>query len=176
MPLAGSPSRGPTRQRPRWTSKVLLTNKTPSPPPARTAVPRTEPGASSRLGRWLRYAWAGPNSLLGLLLALAVGPGGRVQVVAGVVEAHGPWLAWLLGAGTHLCGGAAAMTLGHVIVGMDEPCLAACRSHEHVHVRQYERWGPFFLPAYFLASVWAYARGGDLYRDNPFEREAFSRS
>ncbi len=46
-------------------------------------------------------------------------------------------------------------------------------SHERIHVRQVERWGPLFLPAYVLASVVAQARGLDAYRDNPFEREAF---
>jgi hypothetical protein len=32
------------------------------------------------------------------------------------------------------------------------------RQHEHIHVRQCERWGPFFLPAYGVASVLALLR------------------
>ena len=50
------------------------------------------------------------------------------------------------------------------------------RDHEHVHVRQYERWGPFMLPAYFLSSFLAWRRGGDYYLDNRFEREAYGQS
>ena len=40
-------------------------------------------------------------------------------------------------------------------------------------MRQCERWGPLFLPAYLLASLAVYLRGGRAYRDNPFEREAY---
>jgi hypothetical protein len=68
--------------------------------------------------------------------------------------------------------GAAAMTLGHVIIGRDLSCLDACRDHEQVHVRQVERWGPLFLPAYVLASLWAWSRGGHYYHDNRFEIDA----
>lgn len=154
----------------------MLTETKPLVLPTRPVPSRDEPGSFFEPRRWLRYAWAAPNSLLGLVLTLTAWPGGRVRVVAGVLEAHGPLLSRLLRAGTLLCGGAAAMTLGHVILGMDAECLAACRSHEHVHVRQYERWGPFFLPAYCIASVWVYVHGGDLYRDNLFEREAYRQS
>jgi hypothetical protein len=43
-----------------------------------------------------------------------------------------------------------------------------------VHVCQCERWGPFFLPAYFLSSAVVWARNGDVYRDNRFEKEAYA--
>lgn len=68
------------------------------------------------------------------------------------------------------------MTIGHVILGQDLFCLDACRDHEMVHVRQYERWGPLFLPAYGIGSLWAWCRGKHPYYDNPFEREAFDSS
>ena len=68
---------------------------------------------------------------------------------------------------------AAAMTLGHVIMGCDQECLDHSRDHEHVHVRQYEAAGPLFIPAYLGASVWCWWRGFDTYYDNPFEREAY---
>jgi hypothetical protein len=71
-----------------------------------------------------------------------------------------------------LFGSAAVMTLGHVILGCDQACLDQSRCHEHVHVLQYERWGPLTLPIYLATSLWLYARGFDLYLDNPFEREA----
>ena len=40
------------------------------------------------------------------------------------------------------------MTLGHVIIGRDPNCLDSCRDHEQAHVRQVERWGGAFIPAY----------------------------
>lgn len=70
--------------------------------------------------------------------------------------------------------GADAMTLGHVVIGRDAMALEGTRAHERVHVRQYERWGPFFVPAYFLAGAWALLRGGHPYFDNRFEREALN--
>jgi hypothetical protein len=67
------------------------------------------------------------------------------------------------------------MTLGHVILGRNQECLEYSRDHEHVHVRQYERWGPFMLPAYLGSSLVLYFRGLDPYLDNPFEIEAYDR-
>ena len=126
-----------------------------------------------RILRGLRYAWAFfPNPLLGVLL-LPLAARGGVRRRDGIVEAHGRALAWLLERATPICGGAAALTLGHVVVARDRECLERSRAHERVHVGQYERWGPFFLPAYFLSSLAAYLRGRDPYRDNRFEREAY---
>jgi hypothetical protein len=66
------------------------------------------------------------------------------------------------------------MTLGHVVIGRDPVVLDRCRKHEWVHVRQYERWGPLFLPAYLLCSAWLWWHGRNPYLDNPFEVEAFA--
>jgi hypothetical protein len=96
-----------------------------------------------------------------------------MTVVDGVVEAHGPILAWLMRHLTLLTGGAAAVTFGHVVIARDRAALESTRAHERVHVRQYETWGPFFVPAYLAASLWAAGRGRHVYRDNPFEIEAF---
>lgn len=63
------------------------------------------------------------------------------------------------------------MTLGHVVLCVDE-IDDATLAHELVHVAQYERWGPLFVPCYLGAAVVAALRGGDLYRDNPFETAA----
>ena len=125
--------------------------------------------------RTLRYLWAFfPNTLIGLGLALLARlTGGRVAVVAGVVEAHGGAVAWLLRHAVPLSTGASAITFGHVVLGRDPHCLDRTREHERVHVRQYERWGPFFLPAYGLSSLIVWRRGGDAYRGNRFEAEAF---
>jgi len=65
------------------------------------------------------------------------------------------------------------MTLGHVVIARDQDLLDLTRNHERVHVRQCERWGPFFIPAYLIMSVVMKIRGLRAYEDNPFEREAF---
>ena len=41
-------------------------------------------------------------------------------------------------------------------------------------MRQYERWGPFFLPAYLLSSLLQLLRGRHPYRENHFERQAYA--
>jgi hypothetical protein len=66
----------------------------------------------------------------------------------------------------------AAMTLGHVILAVDQPTLDRWRAHERVHVRQAERWGPLFPLAYAAASAAAWGRGKDPYLENFFELEA----
>lgn len=119
-----------------------------------------------------RYVWAGPNSLLGCALALLALGGGRLAVVGGVLEAHGPCLRWALRTLVPIPGGAAALTLGHVVLGADAGALEATRAHERAHVRQYGTWGPAFIPAYLIVAVWLFATGRDGYQDNPFEREA----
>ena len=135
----------------------------------RTAVDDLPGGGRISLAR---YLWAAPASALGLGLALPDLPRGGARMAGGILEVDGPVLRWGL---THLVplpGGAAAVTLGHVVLGRDRQALEASRTHERVHVRQYERWGPLLVPAYLLASVWAWARGGHFYLDNVFEREA----
>src|SRR5688500_8089253 len=91
------------------------------------------------LGRCL---WAGPYSCVGLLLGgLTVLLGGTARVRSGVLEVAGGRLgrlfAWLPAPLSF-----SAITLGHVILGTDHSTLLQMRRHEHVHVRQYERWGP----------------------------------
>ena len=126
------------------------------------------------LKRALVYLWAFPTTLLGLLfLPLAMISGGGYQVVGGVLEIHGGFVEFFLRRCTLLAGGASAMTLGHVVLGRDVLLLELTRPHERVHVRQCERWGPLFLPAYGIGCLIAFARGGQMYRDNPFEREAY---
>jgi len=122
----------------------------------------------------LKYLWASPATALGLLfLPLAWLSGGRARVVRGAIEIHGGLPALFLRRGIPFFGSAAAITLGHVILGRDQSCLDTSRDHEHVHVRQYERWGPFMLPLYLIASSVLYLRGRHPYLDNPFEREAY---
>ncbi len=141
----------------RWTSRSarVPSRRQPARPPL-------------MVGRVACYAWAAPTTLLGLIAGtITLGTGGRVQGRRGALEFHGGFAGWFfdrIGFG--------AMTLGHVILGRDAPILDELRDHEQVHVRQAERWGPAFLPAYMAASVLAWRRGGHYYRDNWFERDA----
>ncbi|HUF09943.1 MAG TPA: hypothetical protein VMO47_11520, partial [Rhodothermales bacterium] len=106
----------------------------------------------------LKYLWALPNTFLGaLFMPMAILSGGKVRFIDGVLEVHGRAISWLLRTAVPLRGGASAITLGHVVLGRNEALLECCRDHERVHVRQYEYWGPLFLPAYFIAGILAYA-------------------
>lgn len=69
---------------------------------------------------------------------------------------------------------ALAITFGHVVLGQTDAALDISHRHELVHVRQYERWGPLFGPAYLLCSLVLWIIGRRPYRDNPFEVEAFA--
>jgi hypothetical protein len=121
----------------------------------------------------LRYLWALPNTALGLLLVpLVLATRGRARAVDGVLEVCGPVPSFLLRHLVALRGGALAMTLGHVVIGRDQVALDETRAHERAHVRQYERWGPAFLPAYAVAGLWALVARGGAYRGNHFECQA----
>ena len=123
--------------------------------------------------RIARYLWAFPVTLLGVLIALlARGSGGALQRVEGVLEVAGGWPARALRRGFPFSGAVAALTLGHVVVGVSSSALTATRIHERAHVRQFERWGVLLLVLYPLAGLIAWVRGGHPYRDNLFEREA----
>ncbi|OWK36402.1 hypothetical protein [Fimbriiglobus ruber] len=119
--------------------------------------------------RFFGYLWALPVTVVGLTLALlAFLTGGSVRVRGGVVEAYGGFVGRLLKGGWVRRGGA-AVALGHVILARDSECLERSRTHEMAHVRQYERWGPFLLPAYWLVGGWLWSRGYHPYLDHPFE-------
>lgn len=116
---------------------------------------------------WARLIWALPNSAIGLTLGLLLIPlGARLRVRGGALEIavrpQAPRRRWPF----------SAITLGHVILGSHPQELERLRAHERVHVRQCERWGPLFLPAYLLAGLWQWLRGRQAYWDNPFEVEA----
>ncbi|MDP2266033.1 MAG: hypothetical protein Q8J70_05715 [Thiobacillus sp.] len=123
--------------------------------------------------RLLLTLWALPVTLLGLFVVLmARSSGGAVRRVDGVLEAAGGWPARILQRGLPFSGPVAAVTLGHVVVGLSQAALDATRIHERVHVRQFERWGVLLLVLYPLAGLHAWLRGGCPYRDNVFEQEA----
>jgi hypothetical protein len=126
-----------------------------------------------RLTRLLGYVWTSPWTAVGFAIGLAgVATGGRMRRRGRVIEFHGGAVTWLLNRLTR-SDFRIAMTLGHTILGQTDAALDISREHEMVHVRQYERWGPFFIPAYLGSSLVLLLAGRDAYRDNPFEREAF---
>lgn len=119
--------------------------------------------------RSLKYLWAAPATVLGLAALVTAWPlRARVSVRGGAIEASGgallARLRWF---------GIDALTLGHVILARNAAVLARWRAHEQVHVRQYERFGPLFIPLYLASSAGLWLCGRHAYRDNPFERAAF---
>lgn len=121
------------------------------------------------LRRMLRYGWASPNTIFAMTIGLLLL--GRFRVVDGVIEITGGRISTML---RSLPQPAAAMTLGHAVLGLSDADLDRTRVHERVHVAQYERWGPFFIPAYLISSAWLYANSRDGYLENPFEMEAYA--
>lgn len=129
-----------------------------------------------KLLRIVVYLWTSPTTLAGcLLLVPTLCTGGRCRVVDGALEVWGGFTTFFLKHCTLLKGGATAMTLGHIVLARDEMAHDLTRSHERIHVKQAEQWGPLFLPAYGMASLIALLRGKRPYRDNYFEREAYDR-
>ena len=127
----------------------------------------------------IKVIWVLPVSLCALpLLPLALWRG-EWRLHDRVLEISSPWLAWFLrGPWFRAMSGGdgfAAATIGHVIIGRDAASLASTRAHEHVHVRQCERWGALFPLAYGLAGLSAALKARSwrgYYQDNRFEREA----
>jgi hypothetical protein len=102
---------------------------------------------------------------------MAVLSGARWKLMQGTVEVAGGRLGrWVSDSRWRF----AALTLGHVVLAVDERALAGLRAHEREHVLQYERWGVLFAPAYVMLSLWQVLRGADPYRANRFERQAYA--
>ncbi len=130
----------------------------------------------SKVYRVVRTLWAGPWSLFGLLIgALGMLSGGQVQRKGRVLEFWGGCLPTILHFFPFYSGSPVA-TFGQVVLGRSSRYLNACRMHQLVHVRQYERWGLLFVPAYVSCSAAMWFRGKHPYYDNPFERSAFCES
>jgi len=124
--------------------------------------------------RVFRYTWASPYSFVGLLLLFVAFPfGATVRIVDGTLEVAGGRLgAWMSRLPRSFQ--FSAITFGHVILGRNHALLDSLRSHEQVHVRQYERWGILFIPLYLGSSLLQFYRGRNPYFENRFEREAYS--
>lgn len=122
--------------------------------------PQRPRDAGARIGV---AAWAAPLTSLGLVAGAVGRPrwawdDRRGILVATSVRAPArQLLAW---------SGAAALTLGHVVLCRDDQPSARLLDHEALHARQAERFGILFAPAYILLTAWTG------YRNNPFERAA----
>lgn len=119
-----------------------------------------------------KYIWASPASAIGICAACFAGlVGAKVKRVSGVLEVSlAPRRAVLCKAVA--CLPFAAITLGHVVIACSAQEQAAHREHERVHVAQYELWGPVFLLAYPLDSLYQLLNGRRPYLDNRFELAA----
>lgn len=122
----------------------------------------------------LGYAWASPYTLFGLSIgAIGLLTGGHAKIHFGICEFAGGFVTLFV---KHLIGHPTAITFGHVVLARTAPDLDLVRDHELVHVRQYERWGFLFGPAYVGASMILWFRGKNPYLDNPFEVEAYAKA
>ena len=117
---------------------------------------------------WLPRIWNSSNTLIGL--AGAVGGKAAWNRSDLMLEVAGGWLIFLLSR----AGWASAITLGEVVLYAGCEMVPVLHGHEMVHIRQGRLWGPFFLPAYVLESVWQWLRTGDGYRNNRFEVAAYA--
>ncbi len=139
----------------------------------RPASPAFSTSCQENCLRALLYLWAAPASAVGLVFALAArATGAQMALVQGTLEVAGGRVGPAVDR-LPRCLQFHAITFGHVIIATDERLLAACRAHEQVHVRQYERWGVFFFPLYLGSSLVQLVLGRDPYRDNHFERQAY---
>ena len=125
----------------------------------------------------IRDVWrALPGDLLGLGIMLGCGidaPTRRVEagdVIAVLVE--DPRIErWFR---AHLIP-VQAQTLGHFVFARG-PVPPEILAHECEHIRQWSRFGPFYLPLYFGSSVLTWLRGRQPYWDNRFEAAARRRA
>ena len=125
----------------------------------------------SFIKQFVLVLWASPTTIIATAIGVLGLPfGTKFRRQGRTLEIYGGVVEWLL---SKTPVDALAMTLGHVIWRQNSASLDFCREHELIHVRQYERWGPFFIPLYFYYSFLMWLTGKHPYYDNPFEREAF---
>ena len=118
----------------------------------------------------LKYLWAGPASAVGLAVAaISVFAQARVSVHSGVLEVS-------FRTQDRRSLPFTAITLGHVVIAASLDEQVRLRAHERAHVAQYEVWGPFFLVAYPIESMFQLLLGRRPYLDNRFELQARRRA
>jgi hypothetical protein len=108
----------------------------------------------------LGFAWALPNTLVGLLLGGLTFQRPRLHGGAIVFDRAPRGITWLMPR-LHRT----AMTVGFVVLSA-RPLEGRLLAHEQHHIRQSMRWGPLFGPVYLGLAI---AFG---YRRHPMERAA----
>jgi hypothetical protein len=137
------------------------------PQPFQPLVARADIG---RIHKAVIYLWTLPTSALALpLIVINAITGGSTHLHEGVVEIHGRSVRRFLSSRAFR---AAALTLGHVVLNVDDTARLLYRSHEFVHVRQAEKWGPLFVPLYLGLMVRTWRKTGRGYWNHPWEVEA----
>ena len=109
---------------------------------------------------WLGFVWTSPNTLIGLVLGLCTFQRPRVADGAIIFDRVPRGLTALM-----LRANRVAMTVGFVILSA-RPATGHLLAHEQHHIRQYEVWGPLFIPAYLVLAI------GYGYRSHPMEIRA----
>ncbi len=123
-----------------------------------------------------KVLWASTWSIWGLGVgAVGLLTGGGVRKRGRILEFWGGILPLFLKYFPFIAGSPVA-TFGHVVLGRCERYLDACRPHQLIHVKQYECWGPLFVPTYLTMGFAMWCCGKRPYYDNPFEREAFQQT
>src|SRR6186997_3025981 len=106
----------------------------------RTPWPRS--GSVSTMPTWLGFVWTSPNTLIGLVLGLGTFQRPRLAHGAIIFDRAPRGLTALM-----LRANRVAMTVGFVILSA-HPLTGRLLAHEQHHIRQYEVWGPLFIPVY----------------------------
>jgi hypothetical protein len=132
---------------------------------------------SARAGELFRDAWrALPGDLLGLIVLNGLGIGRPTRVHdAGDVRAlvvEDPRVTRYFRFGFIPT---RAQTLGRYVFATSD-LDPETTAHECEHIRQWQRLGPLYLPAYFGSSALAFLRGDKPYWDNAFEAAARRRA
>ena len=109
---------------------------------------------------WLGFVWTSPNTLIGLVLGLCTFQRPRVADGAIIFDRTPRGLTALM-----LHANRVAMTVGFVILSA-RPVTGRLLAHEQHHIRQYEAWGPLFIPVYLVLAI------GHGYRHHPMEVRA----
>lgn len=136
--------------------------------------------------RWLRYLWALPNALIGLLLALlwywprdfswsgtAVECTARNKMLGNPGGQTWGWVVFYRKDRRDFMPEVASFDPSHVWWYSRPSGFARLRRHEHEHVRQGLRWGPLFLVAYPAEFFWQLAKlWKQAYRNISWERKA----
>jgi hypothetical protein len=138
-----------------------------------------ERGAKAFLGRQVRFRdlWRTlPGDLLGMIVMRGCGidaPTRQVEAddVTAVLVEDPRVRRWFR---AHLIP-IRAQTLGRYVFAL-KPVQDDILAHECEHIRQWERFGPFYLPLYFGSSAAEFLRGGRPYWDNAFEVVALGRA